>query len=581
MARIGDTVNAALGAVDYRPLMAAQARASERIGASLQSGIGAVDDAIKQRKDYKNTVKNSSEMIDAAMRLFGDDMGYLGGVAETLGNEEIPLSQRAQLGEQIGALINMGVTKMKDDQQLQLQNRGMELDEARLGMAQETQGLRTRAMQSELDAAEKAKLDNEQFTAFAARPALDYALRMVRESEARGDQPMIDSERLKAAFTYSDPTRQMRAAEAALAGLPEQVVSQPMKIMGTNDQGQPVELMATFDGRQFNPVPIAPVAGVGPTALNAAALPAPLQPYAGAFQEYGAKYGVDPKVLAAIAMHETGNGTSSAFRNKNNAMGVSNSNGPISMPSVEASIEKMAKLLGSQSSGPYRNASTVPEIAGIYAPIGAGNDPGGLNRHWTARVSRNIQALGGDPNAPVRITPGAVKGTPKTTTEQALDEARLAKMQAEAEAAKAETEGQAVADSDAIAKMRSTIALTRQIEESPGFAAAVGVQANPLQSLPGSDKRETVAMIEQLKGKQFLDAVKQMRGMGALSNAEGEKIAQAAGRLDIGMSEDAFKRALAEIRQTLEEAITRRGGNDPAPVTRSAATSRLKSLQGQ
>jgi hypothetical protein len=130
--------------------------------------------------------------------------------------------------------------------------------------------------------------------------------------------------------------------------------------------------------------------------INESALPAPLRKYASSFVEQGAKYGVDPALLAAISMHETANGKSSAFRNKNNAMGVSNASGPIQMGSVEASIEKMANLLGkgiNQGKGPYANAKSIEDIAKRYAPIGAGNDPRGLNKYWTNGVSSNYEKL--------------------------------------------------------------------------------------------------------------------------------------------------------------------------------------------
>ncbi|HEY1097908.1 MAG TPA: hypothetical protein VGF99_03230, partial [Myxococcota bacterium] len=116
-------------------------------------------------------------------------------------------------------------------------------------------------------------------------------------------------------------------------------------------------------------------------------LPPQAKHLAQAFVDSGKKHNVDPIALAAIAKHETGNFTSSAFRNKNNAMGVSDANGPVHQASHEASIDKMAKLLGSTTSGPYKNASTVGEIGRIYAPIGAGNDPTGLNNHWTRGVA--------------------------------------------------------------------------------------------------------------------------------------------------------------------------------------------------
>lgn len=130
-------------------------------------------------------------------------------------------------------------------------------------------------------------------------------------------------------------------------------------------------------------------------------VPAPLQPLVPVFETAGRQHGLDPRLLAAIAMHETGNGTSSAFRNKNNAMGVSNARGPIAFSRVEDSIERMARVLSS-SSGPYRHANTLEEIAKVYAPVGAGNDPRGLNRHWLDGVSRYYRALGGDPSAPIK-----------------------------------------------------------------------------------------------------------------------------------------------------------------------------------
>jgi hypothetical protein len=129
-------------------------------------------------------------------------------------------------------------------------------------------------------------------------------------------------------------------------------------------------------------------------------LPPKLQHLADKFQQAGQKYNVDPKFLAAISMMETGKGTSSAFRNKNNAMGVSNARGPISFKDPAESIEKMAKGL-SNPKGYYRNATTINQIGRIYAPPGAGNDPHGTNGHWPAGVSKYYRELGGDPSKPV------------------------------------------------------------------------------------------------------------------------------------------------------------------------------------
>ena len=111
-----------------------------------------------------------------------------------------------------------------------------------------------------------------------------------------------------------------------------------------------------------------------------------LQQYESAFRRAGEKYGVDPDLLMAIAIHETGNGTSSAFRNKKNAMGVSPyGRGPRSFETVEAGIEYMAGQLARNYLG--KGLTTIAAIGKKYAPPGASNDPKGLNSHWVKGVS--------------------------------------------------------------------------------------------------------------------------------------------------------------------------------------------------
>lgn len=134
-----------------------------------------------------------------------------------------------------------------------------------------------------------------------------------------------------------------------------------------------------------------------PTETSMNALPKPLAPLAPVFQEAATRHGIDPRLLMAISMHETGNGTSSAYRNKRNAMGVSDAKGPIAFDDAAASVERMARVLASPN-GPYKNARTLAEIGAVYAPPGAGNDPRGLNSHWVAGVSKYLRKLGGDPN---------------------------------------------------------------------------------------------------------------------------------------------------------------------------------------
>ncbi len=129
-------------------------------------------------------------------------------------------------------------------------------------------------------------------------------------------------------------------------------------------------------------------------------LPASMKHLAPVFQDAGQKYGIDPKFLAAISMLETGKGTSSAFRNKNNAMGVSDRRGPISFSNPAESIYRMAKTLANPK-GPYARANTIQGIGRIYAPPGAGNDPNGTNGYWATGVGKYYSQLGGNPSQAV------------------------------------------------------------------------------------------------------------------------------------------------------------------------------------
>lgn len=123
------------------------------------------------------------------------------------------------------------------------------------------------------------------------------------------------------------------------------------------------------------------------------------------FIRAGERYGIDPAFIAAIAMHETGNGTSSIARNKNNVGGMMGKNGAMTFSSVEEGIDAMASNL-------YRlyikEGLTTPEaIQRKYAPVGAANDPGNLNRFWLPGVNRYWKELGGGQSSNVTLNAGS------------------------------------------------------------------------------------------------------------------------------------------------------------------------------
>jgi beta-N-acetylglucosaminidase len=111
------------------------------------------------------------------------------------------------------------------------------------------------------------------------------------------------------------------------------------------------------------------------------------------FIREGKRYNIDPAFLAAVAQHETGNGKSKAAMEKNNIAGMMGANGLRSYSSVEASIIDMARNLSNNYLD--KGFTTIPKIGSKYAPIGAENDPTGLNNHWVTGVSHYLDQLKG------------------------------------------------------------------------------------------------------------------------------------------------------------------------------------------
>ncbi len=119
-------------------------------------------------------------------------------------------------------------------------------------------------------------------------------------------------------------------------------------------------------------------------------LPKPAEHLAASFIDTAKYFGLHPLFLVAISRHETGNWTSNAFRNLNNAMGISNSKGVTTQVSHGASIIAMARSI-TRPDGHYRNCKTLADVGKVYAPVGAANDPKSQNSYWPGLVARYME----------------------------------------------------------------------------------------------------------------------------------------------------------------------------------------------
>ena len=104
-----------------------------------------------------------------------------------------------------------------------------------------------------------------------------------------------------------------------------------------------------------------------------------------------------------------------------------------------------------------------------------------------------------------------------------------------------------------ILNVDSTLSVAKELLSHEGLDPAVG-GTSFFYTTPGSDAANFESKLTQFKSKQFLTNIKQMKGMGSLSESEGNKIAAAAGALDLNMSEDAFRKEMNIIIPLLEKA---------------------------
>jgi hypothetical protein len=187
--------------------------------------------------------------------------------------------------------------------------------------------------------------------------------------------------------------RPAAAAAAGLAALMTLIVGVPVvALMGWSASpgsatASPVDA-AALDDWMAEKVPGSPLVGLGSV-----------------FVAEGTRNRIDPRALVAIAYHESVLGTAGSGAGIHNAFGW----GPaIPFSSWQDNIATVARGLASGYVAKGRD--TLAEIAPIWAPIGAANDPTDLNVNWLAAVGGSYEDLGGDPTGSIALTASVVSG---------------------------------------------------------------------------------------------------------------------------------------------------------------------------
>lgn len=95
-----------------------------------------------------------------------------------------------------------------------------------------------------------------------------------------------------------------------------------------------------------------------------------------------------------------------------------------------------------------------------------------------------------------------------------------------------------------------TLDTASRVLKSPGFDKYFGVSMTKLPgvgTIPGTDAADTEALVNTLSSQGFLTSIQQMKGMGALSDAEGKKISSAIASLDSKQSDKSARAAVNTI----------------------------------
>lgn len=117
-----------------------------------------------------------------------------------------------------------------------------------------------------------------------------------------------------------------------------------------------------------------------------------------------------------------------------------------------------------------------------------------------------------------------------------------------------------------LASFDTMIGTLDRLSAHPGLSKTVGLRS-VLPTIPGGDSANFQAELNTFQSQAFIPMVAQLKGMGALSDAEGKKLTQAVGALDPKMGEQAFRDSIARIKTDMDAAYVRVAGKPRADAS--------------
>lgn len=203
--------------------------------------------------------------------------------------------------------------------------------------------------------------------------------------------------------------------------------------------------------------------------------------------------------------------------------------------------EEVVKPVFSPELGGYVQPPTKSTPTGRFTAI-----PGVAPRE---KADKLIAVIGDDGQTPILIPQSQAAGrTPVTSAGKGAASQKMTPQQLEQAALSAQ---QAI---DQAAKIFS----------HPGKGVGTGM-TSALGSIPGTDAYGFQANLETFKAQVFLPLVQALKGMGALSDAEGKKVSDSVGALKAGMKQSEFDANLKESTRFLFDKAKAAGLNVTLP----------------
>lgn len=134
-----------------------------------------------------------------------------------------------------------------------------------------------------------------------------------------------------------------------------------------------------------------------------------------------------------------------------------------------------------------------------------------------------------------------------------------------------------------IASTEQTIGLIDSLVNHPGMSTVVGapgisgIPAKMGAPIPGTAAADFTARLDQLAGKQFLEAYNTLKGGGQITEVEGKKATEAMSRLTkTGQSEAAYRQAADELKSILRLGVERARQKAGATTNGPSPSKRIK-----